>query len=133
MSLEDKIKDQFLADTESILEDSLEALDGWFRFHSDGTTNLSPEIRELSAKNQMLVYLIAERYASEADLAENSGLDNNFFYSRFSQKEGTIRNYQKALRDEGLIQTEGGTHEITVENLPKAIQRIEEAFSTNSS
>jgi len=129
MSLEDKIKNQFLADTESILEDSLEALDGWFRFHGDGTINLSSDIRELKATSQILVYLIAKRYASEAGLLDNPGLNNEFLYSRFSQKEVTIRGYQKDLRDEGLIRSENGVHEIMVENLPRAIQRIEDELS----
>lgn len=129
MSLQDKIKDQFLADTESILEDSLEALDGWFQFHRDGTIDLSPAIREVGAKYQILVYLIAQQYASETDLTDKPGLENDFFYSRFSQKDATIRGYQKDLRDQGLIQTENGTHEVVVENLPETIKQIEASLN----
>lgn len=47
MSLEEEIKDRFLADTESIIEENLDKLEGWFRFHKDGTINLASEIRKL--------------------------------------------------------------------------------------
>jgi len=128
MNLEDKIKDQFLADSESILEDNLEALNGWFKFHGDGTIDLSSDIREIGAKHQILVYLVAQRYASETDLADDPGLDNNFFYSRFDKSDTTIRVYQKDLRDQSLIKSVNGIHEIIVENLPASIEHIEAAL-----
>lgn len=130
MSLEDKIKERFLADTESILEDSLDALDGWFQFHGDGTIDLSSDIRELGTKYQILVYLIAQRYASETDLADDPGLDNEFFYTRFDKEEATIRGYQKDLRDDRLIRTNQGIHEIVFENLPLSISIIQSSLTS---
>ena len=133
MSLEEEIKDRFLADTETILGDSLDDLEGWFQFHEDGTINLAQEIRKLEACDRMLMYLIAKRYASEAGISDSPRIENDFFYGRLDKSNSTIRNYQSDLRDLGLIRSpEKGIHEITVENLPESIDRIKTTLDDNS-
>jgi hypothetical protein len=133
MSIEEEIKDRFLADTESILEDNLDELEGWFQFHQDGTINLAPEIRKLKARDQMLVYLIAKRYASEAGISDSPVIENDFFYDRLDKSESTIRNYQSDFRDLGLIRSaEQGIHEITVESLPESIEHIKSTLDNSS-
>ena len=126
MSLEEKIRDQLVADTESILEEHLGKVDSLFTLHQDGAIDLSPEVRELNAKVQILLYLIAQRYAYEGELSESAEMETGFFYDRFEQEETTIRGYQKDLRDKGLIRkTSQSTHEVTVENLPRSLELIQ--------
>lgn len=126
MSLKEKIQDRLVADTESILEEHLGKLGDLFTLHQDGAIDLSPEVRELSAKTQMLLYLIAQRYAYEGDLAESAEIETEFFYDRFGKEDATIRGYQKDLRDRGLIRKTGqSTHEVTVENLPRSLELVQ--------
>lgn len=132
MSLKDKIQDQLVADTDSILEEHLDAVKQLFKLHKDGSIDLSPDARELSPESQMLVYLIANRYAFEGELTDSTDIETEFFYDRFSAKNATIRGYQKRLRDEGFIRKTGkSTHELTLENLPRALERLEERLESS--
>jgi len=126
MSLKDKIQDKLVADTESILEEHLGKVAGLFILHQDGAIDLSSEVRELSTKIQMLLYLIAQRYAYEGGLSESPEIETDFFYDRFGKKDATIRGYQKDLRDKGLVRKTGqSTHEVTVENLPRSLEIVQ--------
>jgi len=126
MSLKDKIQDKLVADTESILEEHLGKVAGLFILHQDGAIDLSSEVRELSTKIQMLLYLIAQRYAYEGGLSESPEIETDFFYDRFGKKDTTIRGYQKDLRDKGLVRKTGqSTHEVTVENLPRSLEIVQ--------
>jgi hypothetical protein len=87
-------------------------------------------VRELSAKIQVLLYLIAQRYAYEGELAESAEIETEFFYDRFEKKDATVRGYQKDLRDRGLIKKTGqSTHEVTVENLPRSLELVQNELS----
>lgn len=133
MSLEEEIKDRFLADTETILGDNLDDLEGWFQFHEDGTINLAREIRKLEARDRMLVYLIAKRYAAEAGISDSPRIENDFFYDLIDKSDSRIRDYLSYLRDLGLIRSpETGVYELTVENLPESIDLIKTALNDNS-
>jgi len=130
MSLKDKIQNQLVADTDSILEEHLNAVSQLFKLHKDGSVDLSQEVIQLPTKIQILAYLIAKRYAAEGGLADSGEIETPFFYSRFSTKQSTVRGYQKELRDQGLIRKTGkSTHELTVENLPLAVEQIEKQLT----
>jgi hypothetical protein len=126
MSFEEEIKDRFQTDSKSILQNHMDEFKGIFEFHEDGTTDLSNECRQLRPKYQILLYLIAQRYKSEADIADSDQLDYSFFYKVFSDKdESTVRGYLMDLRQEGLVtKTEGSAHSVVVERIPDAIDRI---------
>lgn len=128
MSLEDDIKDRFVSDTDSILEDCMDDLDGVFQFHGDGTIDVLGDYRQLDPKNLILVYLIAQRYKFEANMVDDPSLEYDYFYDVLSDKDqSTIRHYFGDLRDDGLIQKTPEGHQIVVERLRGAIDRIEAA------
>ncbi len=133
MTLEDKIQDRLVADTESILEDNLDRVEKLFTFHSDGTVDIDSLYRNATPKSQILIYFIAQRFAKEGNLAEEDTLDTEFFYKRFDRGERTIRDDLQALRESGFISKEGRSdHRIIVEKLPEALARIEENANTNN-
>lgn len=126
MTLEDEIQERLVADTESILADNLDRVEELFQFHSDGTIDINAEYRKVAPKNRILIYLIAQRFAKEGNIAEEDSLATDFFYERFDRAERTIRNDIQGLRDEGLISKDGrNRHRIIVENIPDALDRIE--------
>lgn len=130
MSREEEIKDRFLADTDSILDDCMDDLDGVFQFHGDGTIDVLGDYRKLDAREQILIYLIAQRYKYEADMDDDPSLEYDYFYDVFGDKdESTIRHYFGDLRDEGLIRKTPEGHQIVVERLRGAISRIEDAVA----
>lgn len=127
MSLEDRIKEKFLTDTQEILEAHLEDVDGMFRFHEDGKTEILDDYREISPINQTMLFLIAERYKKEAGLTENDTVSNKDLYQMFPDKsDSTVRNYVMNLRREGLCRDSDDGIRFVVERLPDAIERIEE-------
>lgn len=128
MSLEDEIQNRLIADTESILENNLGRVENLFQFHQDGTIDLHDDCRDLGPADQMLVYLIAYRYAEEGGLVEEDTIETEFFYERIDRKERTVREHLQSLRESGLATKEGrSTHRLIVENLPKALNRLESA------
>lgn len=133
MSLEDEIQNRLVADTESILQNNLDRVEKLFQLHEDGTVNISEEYRGVDPENEMLIYLVAQRFAKEGNLDDEDTLTTDFFYERFDRSDRTIRDYLQDLREEGLIKKEGqSNHRIIVENLPKALDRIESAADTAS-
>lgn len=128
MGLKDKIQDRMVTDHETILESNFERVERLFRLHEDGTINLEGQYRDLEAKLQILIYLIGQRFAYEGELAENDALETSFFYDRIDKSDRTIRSYLQELRDEGYVKKEGQSkHRLIAENLPDALDEIEEA------
>ncbi|WP_143085738.1 hypothetical protein [Halogranum rubrum] len=132
MTLEDKIQNRLVADTESILEDNLDRVEKLFQFHSDGTIDIQPQYRDITPQNRIMIYFTAQRFAKEGNISDTDTLDTDFFYERFDRGERTIRNDLQALRESGFISKDGrSSHRIVVENLPKVLTQIEEDVSTN--
>lgn len=128
MSLEDEIQDRLVADTESILQNNLDRVGNLFQFHGDSTVDINEEYRDIDPENRMLIYLIAQRYAKEGNIADEDTVNTNFFYERINRKERTIRKYLQSLREDGLATKQGrSSHQLVVENLPKALDQLEAA------
>lgn len=126
MSLDEDVKERFLADTETILEAHLDDLEGMFRFHEDGTIEILGQYRNLSPVNQTLLYLIARRYQYEAGLAESDSMPYDESYGLFPEKgNSTVRGYFMNLRQDGFARKSEDGHQLVVERLPEAIDRIE--------
>jgi hypothetical protein len=131
MSLEDEIQDRLVADTESILQNNLDRVENLFQLHGDGTVDISGEYRDVGPENRMLIYLIAQRFAEEGNIADEDTVGSEFFYERVDRKERTIREYLQNLREAGLATKEGKSHHrLVVENLPDALDRLEDAVDT---
>lgn len=131
MSLEDEIQDRLVADTESILQNNLDRVEKLFQLHGDGTVDISEEYRDVGPENRMLIYLIAQRFAEEGNIADDDTVDSEFFYERIDRKERTIRNYLQNLREAGLATKEGrSNHRLVVENLPDALDRLQAKVDT---
>ena len=126
MTLEEEIQDRLVADTESILEDNLDQVEQLFQLHSDGTIDINEDYRDVSPENQALIYLIAQRFAKEGNIADEDTIETEFFYERFDRGDRTVREDLQSIRETGLISKEGrSTHRLIVENLPEALDRIE--------
>lgn len=131
MSLEDEIQDRLVADTESILQNNLDRVEKLFQLHGDGTVDISEEYRDIGPENRMLIYLIAQRFAEEGNIADEDTVGSEFFYERVDRKERTIRDYLQNLREAGLATKEGRSHHrLVVENLPDALDQLEDAVDT---
>lgn len=125
MALDEEIRNRFVSEAETILEAHLDDLDGMFQFHEDGTMELLGEYREIRPEDQILLYLIARRYQYEGSLAGDPKIEYSEIYRRFPDKgNSTVRGYFMNLRKAGLADKSEGGHELIVERLPDAIERI---------
>lgn len=130
MSLEEEIKDRFLTDSKTILQAHLDDLEGMFQFHEDGTIELPDPYRQLHPQDRILLYLIARRYQFEGGLAESDAMPYSEIYEVFPQKDkSTVRGYFMKLRESGFARNGDEGHEVVVERLPEAIDRIKSAVS----
>lgn len=128
MALKDKIQDRMVTDDETILESNFDRVEQLFRLHEDGTINIQGGYRHLDIELQMLIYFIGQRFAFEGDLSDTETLSSSFFYDRMDKSDRTIRNYLQEIREDGFIKKESqGEHRLIAENLPDALDLIEEA------
>lgn len=133
MNLKDKIQERMVTDDKTILESEFERVEKLFRLHEDGTINLEGDYRNLGPRYVVLIYFIGQRFAYEGELAEADTLPSSFFYERFDKSDRSIRNYLQELRERGYIKKESqGEHRLLAENLPNALNEIEEAVGENS-
>ncbi|MBX0287961.1 hypothetical protein EGH22_16635 [Halomicroarcula sp. F28] len=130
MSLEDKIQETLVTDTETVLESKLEEIGEFLQLHQDGTIVIEGEYRDVDTECQILIYLIGQRYAKEGNLADSDTLSSSYFYERFEDSDRTVRDRLQDLRESGLITKEGQSeHCLVAENLPDSIERIQEGES----
>jgi hypothetical protein len=128
MSLQDRIEEEMVVSTESILEDQFDRANELFDIFEDNTVAITEKYSEVDAKEQILIYLIAQQYLEEADRTDSSALPNEYFYERIDKDDSTIRHYCGDLEDEKLLRTtEEGERELVVEQMPAAIDRITES------
>jgi hypothetical protein len=131
MDLSERINEEMVVADATILESEFDRVSKLFDLHEDGTINLSSKTRSLGAKNQILVYFIGQRFAYEGDLVDNPELETQFFYSRMDKSDRTIRNYLQKLREAGYLSNVGqSNHELLVENLPDALDEIENVIGS---
>lgn len=125
MTLDEEIRNRFVSDAETILEAHLDDLEGMFEFHEDGTMELLGDYRGMKPEDKILLIMIARRYQYEGGLADDPFLPYSEFYSRFPDKdESTIRGYFMNLRGDRFVRKDESGHELVVERLPSAIERI---------
>ena len=132
MSLEDEIQSRLVVDAESILQNNLDRVEDLFQLYGDGTIEITGAYRDTAPEIRLLVYLVAQRFAQEGDIAEEDTLSTEFFYERIDRQDRTIREYLQDLREAGLIKKESkSSHRLIAENLPAALDRIEAAIETD--
>lgn len=127
MSLKEKAEDMLVTDSENILESNLERVRDVLQLHGDGTIDLEDKVADADDEIQILGYLIGQEFAEIVDRADENHLETSFFYDRLEIAERTVRNRLKSLREDGLIKDKAqGKYQIVAENLPQALDRIEE-------
>lgn len=127
MGLEDRIEEEMVVDSESVLEEEFDRAAEIIKILDDGAVELRHEYRELPPKERMLAYLVGRVYAAETNRADSPALPYEFFYKLIDLDNSTIRKYAGQLEDEGLVTTgeEQGEKQLVVENLPRILDRIE--------
>lgn len=129
MDLRERINEEMVVADATILESEFDRVNKLLDLHDDGTINLDSKTRSIDAKLQILVYFIGKRFASEGDLVDDPELESSFFYSRIDKSDRTVRNYLQKLREAGYLSKAGQSkHELLVENLPDALDEIENAI-----
>jgi hypothetical protein len=125
--IEDQIRDAFVPEETSILESNIGRAKPMFNIYEDGTIKIDGQYRDIPPKNQILVYLVAQRFAYEGSLADEETLKSGYFYERIDKSERAIRKYLQELREDGLVTKEKqGVHKLVTENLPDSLDLIEE-------
>ena len=121
-----EIQERFQSDYESILRAHLDDAEGMFQFHEDGATEIQGDYRNFPVEEQILIFLIAQRYKSETPLSDDDTIPYSEIYPRFPEKDdSTIRGYFMNLRKDGFAKKDENGHRLVVERLPEAIERIE--------
>lgn len=128
MGLKDRIEEEMVVDTESMLEEYFDTAKQLFQIFEDGTVDIAPEYREGSWKERVLIHLIGQRYAFEGEKADTKSLSYDFFYASFDKNDSTIRKYVNKLQSEGLVkkEEESGAWMLVPQSLPTALNRIED-------
>jgi len=127
MSLEDKINEEMVVDTESVLEQYFDQANELFRIFGDGSIDIEDEFEAASWREHVLIYLIGQRYAYEGARAESPTLSYNYFYARLDVDDSTVREYMNELKDDLIVKKEEETNEwkLIPDNIPEALSRIE--------
>jgi len=127
-----EIQERFQSDYESILRAHMDDVEGMFQFHEDGATEIQGEYRDLPVREQILVFLIAQRYKAETPITDDIEVEYSELYTRFPDKDdSTIRGYVMDLKNEGFAKKEGEGHRFVVERLPEAVERIRSKISSD--
>lgn len=125
MTLKDKIEDEMVVDTESLLEKEFERAKMLFDIFEDGSVVIADEFKDSNTRNQILIHLIAQQYLVEANRAESPGVPTSYFYDRFDKDDSTIRHYLSDLADDEFVRkNDDGDRVLVVERLADAIDRI---------
>jgi hypothetical protein len=120
-----EIQERFQSDYESILRAHMDDVEGMFQFHEDGATEIQGEYRDLPVREQIIIFLIAQRYKAETPITDDIEVEYSELYTRFPDKDdSTIRGYVMVLKNEGFAKKEGEGHRFVVERLPEAVERI---------
>lgn len=127
MGLEDRIEEEMVVDSESLLEEEFDRAAKVFKILDSGSIELRPGYRDLSPKERMLAYLVGQVYAVEGNRTNSPVLPYDFFYTRIDLDDSTIRRHANELEDDGLLTTgeSQGEKKLVVENLPRVLDRIE--------
>lgn len=131
MGLKDRIEDEMVVDTESILEDNFEEANELFRIFQDGTIDIEDNYEDIPWRDKIIIYLIGRQYAYEAEKVETPSLPYDFFYARVDVDESTVRRYMNELADELIVTKleENEEWKMVVDNLPEALERVEDPES----
>lgn len=127
MGLKDRIEDEMVVDTVSILEDNFEEANQLFRIFQDGTIDISDDYGDNTWKDRILIHLVGRQYAFEADKVSSPSLPYDFFYARVDMDKSTVRKYMNNLADDLIVTKteEDEEWKLVTDNLPEALERIE--------
>lgn len=101
-SLKERILSEMLVNHENALERNYERAKNWLRLTTAGNVEVLSK-SELTAQEQVSLYLIGKLYGAEAGLCEGPGVWNAELMSELGLPKGTLLPSLKALRDRGMI------------------------------
>lgn len=129
MGLNERIEEEMVADSTSLLEDQFDRAVKIVKVLDDGTVELRDEYRDMPSKERLLAYLIGQSYAARTDRVESDELPYQFFYKRFDVDDSQVRRIANQLEDDGLVETADNQSykRLVAENITRAIDQIEEA------
>ncbi|MCO8254525.1 hypothetical protein NKF26_12000 [Haladaptatus sp. AB618] len=127
MNLKERIEDEMVVKTESILDEYFDTAKELFRIFDNGTVEIAPAYKDSSWKEQLVIYTIGHYYAFEADRVEKESLPYDYFYSRFDRDNSTIRRYVNELQKDDLVKKdeESGEWVLVPQSLSNSLSRIE--------
>lgn len=115
-------------DTESLLEEYLADAGQLFRISDeDGTVLVRDEFEDAPWKEEMLLHLVGQRYASELGVVKSATLRPDYSSDRLSVDQDRVTTYLNELRDDRIVNGNEKTGEwrINTDNLAEALSRIE--------
>jgi hypothetical protein len=127
MSLKEKIHEKLVSNTETILEANLDRAQTLFRIHKDGTIDVAENYRNAEDGASILIHVIGQRYAYEGGLQKSDSLQTDILIKKTNSSRRTFfRRLQELQKRQLLEKCEHGNYKLVVENLPKALDLIEE-------
>lgn len=118
---------EMLIGTESILEEHFEDASQMFRIYENGVIDVREEFKDTPWQEQILIHLIGQRYAYEAEKVDSPTLPDEHFSHEVDVDDSTVRAYVEELGDERIVDKDEATGEwkLVLDNLPRALSHIE--------
>jgi hypothetical protein len=123
--VKDRIREEMVADSESILEECFERANQNLTLTEDG--EVVPDTRDSEWRTRLLIELVGRQYAQRAELVESPGCTYDEMYGLVSVDDSTVRNAMNSLRDEGVVSKNEESEEwqVVTRRLPDVLDRIE--------
>jgi DNA-binding transcriptional ArsR family regulator len=125
MMVKDKIREEMVADSESILEECFERANQNLTLTEDG--EVVPDTRHNEWRTRLLIELVGQQYAQRAELVESPGCTYGEMYELVGVDDSTVRSGMNSLRDEGIVSKNEESEEwqVVTRRLPDVLDRIE--------
>lgn len=127
MTLEDRINDEMVADTESLLDAEFDRVNKYVTILEDGSV-LVEKGENLSWRGELLLLMAGREYAAQVDRVDEAGVEYEFLYSRLDAGESTIRTHMSEMVDSGYVRKdeESGRWRLVPDRLSAALDYVEE-------
>ena len=127
MTLEDRINDEMVADTESLLDAEFDRVNKYVTILEDGSV-LVEKGENISWQGELLLLMAGREYAARVDRVDEAGVEYDFLYSRLDAGESTIRTHMSEMVDSGYVSKdeESGRWRLVPDRLSAALDYVEE-------
>jgi|GEM_PF-2137013 len=107
MSLEDRIRDEMMVESQSRLEENFERVGDLIDVRQDGSVRVGNS-DGLTWRQRALLILIGSRFAHEVGAADSPEVSYSELYSRLDISKSSIRNFIGGLRDQDVVEKPDG-------------------------